>query len=282
MYFILRLFSSLPLAVIQLVGACAGILIYLISPRYRRSLNKNLQSAAISSGFIAAPWKVSRQSGMMFADILWIWAHPKGALKKSTIEGMEKIIELSKNGKGLIILTAHLGGFEILPRLFSKTVQSTYMYKPARKTWVNALMVKSRQHPGVEFVEANLGGVRKIKRTLSNGGIVGIVADQVPSVADGIWAKFFNQYAYTSAFPIKLARNTEATTLFMSAERLSFDRGWRIQHKVMAQKYPECLIEACTVMNTYFEQMIIAKPNQYMWSYNRYKTPTGAELAPAI
>ena len=282
MYFILRLFSSLPLFLLQLIGGGVGILIYLLSPRYRRSLNKNLDSAAISFDFIAAPWKVSRQSGMMFADILWIWAHPKGALKKSSIEDLEKIIELSKNGKGLIILTAHLGGFEILPRLFSKTVKSTYMYRPARKTWLNDLMVRGRQHPGVEFVEANLGGVRKIKRALSNGEIIGIVADQVPSVADGVWAKFFNQYAYTSSFPIKLTRNCDATTLFMGSERLSFGRGWRIKTKVMMQKYPACPIEACTVMNAYFEQMIIAKPNQYMWSYNRYKTPTGAELAPAI
>ena len=149
MYFILRLFSSLPLFLLQLIGGGVGILIYLLSPRYRRSLNKNLDSAAISFDFIAAPWKVSRQSGMMFADILWIWAHPKGALKKSSIEDLEKIIELSKNGKGLIILTAHLGGFEILPRLFSKTVKSTYMYRPARKTWLNDLMVRGRQHPGV-------------------------------------------------------------------------------------------------------------------------------------
>ena len=110
------------------------------------------------------------------------------------------------------------------------------MYRPARKTWVNDLMVRGRQHPGVEFVQANLGGVRKIKRALSNGEIIGIVADQVPSVADGVWAKFFNQYAYTSSFPIKLTRNCDATTLFMSSERLSFGRGWRIKSKVMMQK----------------------------------------------
>jgi KDO2-lipid IV(A) lauroyltransferase len=50
----------------------------------------------------------------------------------------------------------------------------------------------------------------------------------------------------------------------------------------MTESYPLCLDEACGVMNQYFEQMIISKPNQYMWSYNRYKRPHGAEIAPII
>ena len=33
-------------------------------------------------------------------------------------------------------------------------------------------------------------------------------------------------------------------------------------------------------MNHYFEEMILSKPHQYMWSYNHYKRPVGAEMAP--
>jgi KDO2-lipid IV(A) lauroyltransferase len=99
-------------------------------------------------------------------------------------------------------------------------------------------------------------------------------------VGDGIWAKFFNQYAYTTSFPAKLARQANVATLFVSAERLGLGKGWLVKTRLMSEAYPPCLNDACSLMNHYFEQMIIDKPQQYMWSYNRYKRPHGAEIAP--
>jgi len=280
LYFLLRLFSSLPLAAIQMIGAGIGVLVYLFSPRYRRRLNKNYQSAAHYFGFQLTPWRVAAESGMMFADTLWIWRHPKSAINKVTVENLDQVTELSKNGNGLIVLAPHLGGFEIVPRIFAEHTRATVMYRPARKRWVNELMLKSRKHSEIEFVQANISGVRQIKRTLVKGGVVGLLADQVPSVGDGVWAKFFNQYAYTTSFPIKLARQANVSILFVGAERLGLGKGWLIKSRLMTESFPDCLVEACTEMNQYFEEMILSKPHQYMWSYNRYKRPAGAEMAP--
>ncbi len=280
LYFLLRLFSSLPLAVLQIIGACIGLLIYLCSPRYRGRLYKNHQSAANYSGFKSTPWRVAAESGMMFADTLWIWRHPKSSINKVAIENLDQVIELSKNGKGLIVLASHLGGFEIVPRIFAKHTRATVMYRPARKVWVNELMLKSRKHTEIEFVEANIGGVRQIKRALVKGEVVGLLADQVPSVGDGVWAKFFNQYAYTTSFPVKLARQANVAILFVGAERLGLGKGWLIKSRLMTEEFSGCLVDACTEMNQYFEEMILSKPHQYMWSYNRYKIPAGAEMAP--
>ena len=141
-------------------------------------------------------------------------------------------------------------------------------------------MLKSRKHSQIDFVEANISGVRQIKRALVKGGVVGLLADQVPSVGDGVWAKFFNQYAYTTSFPIKLARQANVAILFVGAERLGLGKGWRIRSRLMPEAFPDCLLDACTEMNQYFEEMIVSKPHQYMWSYNRYKRPIGAEIAP--
>lgn len=281
LYFLLRLFSSLPLVMLQGIGAAIGLLTYFSSSRYRKRLNENHRNAASIAGFKPAPWKVAAESGMMFADTLWIWQHPKSSIDKVTVANLEQIISLAKNGKGLIILASHLGGFEIVPRFFAAHIKATVMYRPARKPWVNELMLKSRQHSQIDFVEANLGGVRKMKRALKNGEVIGILADQVPSKGDGVWAKFFNQYAYTTTLPIKLTHKNEVATMFVSAERLSFGRGWEIKHHLMSGGYPECSVMAATLMNQFFEASILSKPNQYMWSYNRYKKPFGSEPVPA-
>jgi len=280
LYFILRLFSSLPLAAIQIIGAGIGVLVYLFSPRYRRRLYKNHQIAAHYSGFQFTPWRVAAESGMMFADTLWIWRHPKSSINKVTIENLDQVIELSKNGKGLIVLASHLGGFEIVPRIFAEHTRATVMYRPARKGWVNKLMLKSRKHSEIEFVEANIGGVRQVKRALVKGEVVGLLADQVPSVGDGVWAKFFNQYAYTTSFPVKLACQANVAILFVGAERLGLGKGWLIKSRLMTEAFPDFLVDASTEMNHYFEEMILSKPHQYMWSYNRYKRPAGAEMPP--
>lgn len=280
LYFILRLFSSLPLATLQIIGAGVGVLIYISSSRYRIRLNTNHRNAALYSDFKYAPWRVAAESGMIFADTIWIWRHPNSSIKKVKVDHLNQIIELSKNGNGLIILASHLGGFEIVPRIFAQYMKATVMYRPARKSWVNQLMLKSREHSEMDFVEANIGGVRKIKRALMNGEVVGILADQVPSVGDGIWAKFFDQYAYTTSFPAKLARQENVATVFVSAERLGLGKGWEIKARLMEEDYPTCLNDACRLMNHYFEEMIISKPHQYMWSYNRYKRPSGALSSP--
>ncbi len=281
LYFIQRVCSSFPLIILQFIGAGIGLVIYLVSPKYRNRLRTNLYNAALVSDFKPSPLRAACEAGMMFADMLWIWRHPKGVILKITVDDWKQFSDLASNGKGLIILSTHMGGFEIIPRIFSQGIRTTVMYKPARKNWVNDLMVKSRLHSGVDFVEANLGGVRKIKRALKNGEVVGILADQVPSVADGVWAKFFNQYAYTTSFPFKLTRLNDVSTIFMSAERLSYGRGWFVKTKVMARTLSSSSsLAAATQMNDYFEQQILSKPNQYMWSYNRYKRPVGADLAP--
>jgi KDO2-lipid IV(A) lauroyltransferase len=223
---------------------------------------------------------VAAESGMMFADTLWIWRYPKSSINKATIENLNQVIELSKNGKGLVVLASHLGGFEIVPRIFAEHTRATVMYRPARKKWVNELMLKSRKHSEIEFVEANICGVRQIKRALVKGEVVGLLADQVPNVGDGVWAKFFNQYAYTTSFPIKLTRQANVAILFVGAERLGLGKGWLIKSRLMTEAFPNCLVDACTEMNHCFEEMILSKPHQYMWSYNRYKRPAGAEMAP--
>lgn len=95
---------------------------------------------------------MAAESGMMFSDTLWNWRHQKSSINKVTIENLDQVIELSKNGKDLVALASHLGGFEIVPHIFAEHTRATVMYRQARKKWGNELMLKSRQHSEIEFV----------------------------------------------------------------------------------------------------------------------------------
>jgi KDO2-lipid IV(A) lauroyltransferase len=39
------------------------------------------------------------------------------------------------------------------------------------------------------------------------------------------------------------------------------------------------LVEAATIINETMEQVILSDPGQYLWGYNRYKTPRAVEVA---
>ena len=276
LYLLVRLFSSLPLGILQLIGGAVGIIIYLSSPRYKARLNKNLNFAADKYSFKPKYLSAAVSAGMMFGDSLWIWRNEHLVLKKIRIDNEDELINLATNGNGLIVLAAHFGGFECIPHIFTQKVKTTAMYRPAKKSWVNNLMMNTREGSRINFVPAGLGGVRVFKRALSNGEVVALVADQVPNIKDGIWSSMFNQNAYTTTFPFKLRQNSPATTVFISAQRVGLGRGWVLQFRISDPIHADTASNATTEMNHAFEEMIIKAPNQYLWSYNRFKEPIEA------
>ncbi len=275
LYLFVRLFSSLPLAVLQVFGGFVGLIIYLVSSSYRLRLKTNLDIAASKYNFKPNYVKSAICSGVMFGDSLWIWRNEDLVFSKIQIENEEELIELATNGNGLIILASHFGGFECIPHIFTQKIKTTAMYRPAKKLWVNELMTRTREGSRINFVPASLKGVRIFKRALANGEVVALVADQVPSIKDGLWAKMFDQDVFTISFPFKLAQGGQASTLFVSAERLGLGKGWKFRFRLAEKNDSQTALEAINAMNLAFEQMILDNPCQYLWSYNRYKNPIG-------
>ncbi|WP_255408145.1 lysophospholipid acyltransferase family protein [Polynucleobacter brandtiae] len=275
LFFLLRLFSALPLAILQIVGGAVGIVVYWSSPRYRARLNTNLTSAADLHRFKPQYLKAAISAGMMFGDSLWIWRHQDAVLAKTKIENRDELIYLASNKNGLIVLAPHFGGFEIIPHIFTQEIKTTVMYRPARLSWINQLMTKSRHSSKIQYVPADINGVRLVRRALNNGEVVGIVADQVPSARDGVWATFFNQSAYTTNFPYKLSQKSQAVIIYITAERLALGKGWRFHTQLAKPQPPNDPVFAANEMNNAFEEMILLNPTQYLWSYNRYKNPFG-------
>jgi KDO2-lipid IV(A) lauroyltransferase len=124
-------------------------------------------------------------------------------------------------------------------------------------------------------------GVREFVRALRRGESVGMLPDQAPSVGDGVWAPFFGRMAYTMTLPGKLATQTGVPIILTAGERLPGGRGWRIHYVRVPEPLPADAAEQAALLNAAMETLIRRCPDQYLWSYNRYKTPRGAPPAPA-
>ena len=124
-------------------------------------------------------------------------------------------------------------------------------------------------------------GVREFVRALKRGEAVGMLPDQVPGSGDGVWAPFFNKPAYTMTLAGKLALQTGVAVILTAGERLSAGKGWRIHYVRLAEPLPRDPQALATHINSAMETLIRRFPEQYLWSYNRYKVPAGAPPRPA-
>lgn len=274
---LLKLLSRLSLRNLQRIGALLGILAYIGSSRYRELLKTHLDYAARDYNFKPNYWKAAKEAGKTLTDCLWIWNRPQEALEKTNVENWEIVEKAIAQGRGLIMLTPHLGGFEIIPRVLAEHFTATILYRPAKQSWLNEIIVQGRKHPQMNFAPANIQGIRQVAKALQKGEAVGILPDQVPRDSEGIWAKFFGHYAYTITLPAKIASRNNVPTIMFSALRKSNGEGWTIHVKQMTEPFNDDPAIAAQQLNQLLEQTIVQQPEQYLWGYNRYKAPTGTK-----
>lgn len=276
---ILYLIAALPLGIVQLIGGALGVLAYVGSKQYRKLFSSQYEAVVRNYYLKSKLWTAAASSGILFADSLWIWRNPEKALSKTQIHNWDVVQTVMSEGKGMILLTPHLGGFEIIPRVLARHFPATILYRPSRQAWLNEVVEEGRSYPNMHFVPANLQGVRKITRALSKGEAIAILPDQVPTSGDGIWTDFFGRPAYTTTLPVRLANRFNAPAVMFTAKRSRLGLGWVMTAKRL-NTFSDNANTAAKQLNTAIEEAILSAPEQFIWSYNRYKHPTGAELPP--
>jgi Kdo2-lipid IVA lauroyltransferase/acyltransferase len=271
-----RMLSRLPLRWLHAIGALAGMAQFAVSTRYRRKVRGNLQVAGLDSP--ARRRAAAREAGRAVLEAPYVWFSPADRLaSKVTVHGEATLREALAAGRGVILLTPHLGCFEVVARVIAADHPLTVLFKPPREPGARELLEAARDQPNLRALPATAGGVRGLLRALKRGEAIGVLPDQVPSDGDGTWAPFFGRPAYTMTLPERLARATGATVLMAVGERLPAGRGWAVRYeRLQADPTP-------VAINAAMERLILACPDQYLWSYARYKVPAegAAPVAPA-
>jgi KDO2-lipid IV(A) lauroyltransferase len=273
MLFLLRLVARLPLRLLHAVGVGVGWIVYLLSPRYRRVLRSNLDAAGLS-GLRSA---VIGECGKAALELPAIWLRPHAHAVERVVEvhGWEHVEVAARLGKGLMIVTPHLGCWEMVGQYVSSRIPMTAMYSPPKLRSFESLMRVGRERGGaMTSVPADLRGVRAMLKALKRGEAIGLLPDQVPGTGEGEWVEFFGRPAYTMTLVGRLVQQTGVPVLLCSAERLPRGGGYRFSAEPwVASGAAESPARA---LNRSLEQMIRRCPQQYLWSYNRYKVPAGA------
>lgn len=276
----LNVIAALPLTVAQVIGAALGIWAYVGSKQYRTLFRPRYESVTTAKKLPFKLWEAIRASGMLFSDSLWIWRNPQKALELVEVQNWDVVEAAISEGHGLVMLTPHLGGFEIIPRVLAQHFPATILYRPSRQAWLNEVVEEGRAYPNMHFVPTNLNGVRQMTRALTRGEAIGILPDQVPSGGEGVWVPFFGQPAYTTPLPGRLANRNNTPVVMFTAKRKGLGKGWLMQATRLKPLSEDATLGACE-LNVAIENAVLVAPEQFIWSYNRYKHPAGAELPPS-
>ncbi|MDY7578047.1 lysophospholipid acyltransferase family protein [Herbaspirillum sp. RTI4] len=271
---IFRSLAWLPLSLLQALGACVGWLTWQFPGTYKRRAEENFSRAFPSSN--ASMHRAAMLSvGKMMLEMPYWWVRRNEAQLNRQVECKEwQLFDAAlQSGKGVILLSPHVGCFELLGPIYSSRHKSTVLFRPPRQIWLQAWIVKMRSRPQLTMAPANLSGVRTLVKTLLRGQTIGILPDQVPTLGEGVWAPFFGRPAYTMTLVQRLQSLSGATIFIIGAERKGIGRGYRLHIHPMPQPLSADPVSAATEINHQMEEMIRRMPTQYLWGYNRYKTP---------
>ena len=136
-------------------------------------------------------------------------------------------------------------------------------------------MTVGRERGKGHTAPANASGVRQVVRALKKQEAVIILPDQVPQAGEGVWVPFFGKTAYTMTLAARLAVMNNVTPLMFCGERLKNGKGFRLNIVPFSGELNGDKEHDAALINQNAETLIRRFYTQYLFSYNRYKTPAG-------
>lgn len=272
------LLARLPLRANHWLGSALGWTGYVLPTRWRRVSRINIDlcfpelSARERRRLIG---KSLVETGKMLTEtaalLLWDGRRVLDLVKK--VAGEDAVRDAMKQGKGVILATPHLGAWELAGLYCSSRWPLTSLYRPLPASALDALIRAGRERLGARLVPTDASGVRALYHALGRGEAVGILPDQNPGRGTGVFAPFFGVAANTMVLLPRLAQKTGATLIYVVAERLPRGRGYHVHFYPAGNEIGAAGIEtAARHLNQELETRVRERPEQYWWSYKRFRT----------
>jgi KDO2-lipid IV(A) lauroyltransferase len=274
-------YRLLPRPLARAHGMLFGVLVYLLHRRLRRVGMRNLQ--------LAFPEKTKREHkkilrmlftglGRQLAEFCKFPHYTKENVSRVIIyEGIENFEAAQERGKGIIFLTAHLGGWELSS--FMHSLHGHTMHIVARSLdnpYVDRLVTRYRTLHGNSIFDKD-DYARGLLAALRNGETIGILMDTNMTPPQGVFVDFFGVPACTASGLARVALKTDAAVLPGFAIWDSGIGKYRLHMAPALELIRSSDNEADVVANTamfnrVLEDYIRKYPEQWLWVHRRWKT----------
>lgn len=275
---LMEVLSFFPYRLVVWFGRGLGFLTYYFSKEARHVSLINLKQAFPDKS-LKERKKIAIQGlqSMMSTFAELIKTHNmsnKAIMKRLTVEGREKFDKLLERGKGIVVITGHIGNWEYvafyfgimgyLPRVVIRGLDNRMLHK---------YLVSWREKRGSICVDRR-GDLTELFRALRSNQPIAFLCDQ--NYLEGVWVDFFGYTAATATGPVAIALKTGSPIVFL------YDRPDKNgHHKVVVsdefilekKDTKEETIKHNTARFTKELENIIRKnPDIWLWAHPRWNT----------
>ena len=262
----------------RLASKVAGIL-YALSPKLRKTAETNLRIAfpewteaqrdAVIRGMV-------RNLGWMAAEFAQFPKYSKENIEEIVVlDGNENFLQGRKQGKGVLILTGHIGAWEL-----SSFAHALYGYplhfmaRPLDNQRIDALVNSYRCSSGNRAIFKN-ESARVMLKILKEAGTIGVLADQNTMPDEAVFVDFFGKSASTTTGIARAALHTDAAVVpgyavwdeSIGKYRLRFEPAMELIRTGDAERD---IRENTQRFTKVIEDIIRKYPDQWVWVHGRW------------
>ena len=273
--------GGLPRPVARSLAAAVARVLYAASPKLRKTAEVNLR--------IAFPeWTESRRNavihgmvrnlGWMAAEFARLPKHSKENIEQLVmIDGHENFLEAQRRGKGVLVLTGHIGAWELSSfahALYGYPLH--YMARPLDNKRIDELVNGYRCLSGNRPIFKN-ESARVMLKVLKEAGTIGVLADQNTMPDEAVFVEFFGKQASTTTGIARVALHTGAAVVpgyavwdeSIQKYRLCFGPPVELIRTGDAERD---VLENTQQFTKVLEEIIRKYPEQWVWVHGRWNT----------
>jgi KDO2-lipid IV(A) lauroyltransferase len=275
--FIIIFFSLFKILGLRISSAIGGKIFEIIGPLFR---SKNLIHSNIKKAFPDINLKdlnnitklMWNNYGRVFAEYMFIKDFRSDrSSSKIKIEGQEILDKIKREGKPVVFISGHFSNFELMAMHIEKSgIKLSAIYRPLNNIFLNKIMERIRKkYICKNQIKKGIGGMKKLINLKKDNYSTALMIDQ--RVSQGILSNFFNHKALTTTVPAQLVKKYRLPVVPIFIERMN-DINFRIVIKNPVNFKNELSIKDITEqLNHILEQMILFKPEGWIWSHNRWR-----------
>ncbi|MCA9733645.1 MAG: lysophospholipid acyltransferase family protein [Deferribacteres bacterium] len=277
--FLYTLVRLLPLQIIRVFGHGLARLAFNVLKIRRRHMQENLKHAfpqKSDSELERVAFHTYKNFLTSLLEYIYLTAPGKNRLEKLVqVQNADLLDATVKASGGVILLTAHFGGWETAGAWLSiKGYQITYMYRKPKNPYIAKLLLQTREASDMNMIEKG-AGIRPFLQALQSDEPICLLADQ-DGGRKGIFVDFMGRPASTPVGPAVLANKTGAPIIFFilyrdsaNALHLNFEK---IEYEIEGLE-KEAAVRAIVIAYTrQLEKWIYKYPDQWFWMHRRWMT----------
>ncbi len=278
---LLKVLGVLPRPLARSLAAMLARILYALMPKLRKTAEVNLRIAfpdwneaqrkAVSRG-------MARNLGWMAAEFARFPRYSKGNIEQIVeLDGHENFLEGQGRGKGVLVLTGHIGAWELSS--FAHALYGFplhFMARPIDNRKLDDLVSRYRCLPGNRPILKN-ESARVMLKILKESGTIGILADQNTMPEEAVFVSFFGKMASTTTGIARLALHTGAAVVPGYAVWDAGIRKYRLRFEPPVELLRTGDTERDVFENTQrftkvIEEIIRKYPEQWVWVHGRWNT----------